>query len=62
MVPKEVHKILEHGPVTIISAYKTVSAKLSGYGTMELTEFNSYLEGFAIHDGKIFGAAYPTLF
>lgn len=62
MVPKEVRKILEHGPVTIISAYKTVSAKLSDYGTMELTEFNSYLEGFAIHDGKIFGAAYPTLF
>ena len=62
MVPKEVHKILEQGPVPVISAYKTVSAKLSDYGTMELTEFNSYLEGFAIHDGKIFGAAYPTLF
>ena len=62
MVPKEVHKILEQGPVPVISAYKTVSAKLSDYGTMELTEFNSYLEGFAIHDGKIFGAAYPSLF
>lgn len=62
MVPKEVHKILKQGPVPVISAYKTVSAKLSDYGTMELSEFNSYLEGFAIHDGKIFGAAYPTLF
>lgn len=62
MVPQEVHKILEHGPVPIISAYKSISAKLSDFGTMELTEFNSYLSGFAIHNGKIYGAADPTLF
>ncbi len=62
LVPAEVLKILEQGPVPVISAYKTISAKLSEYGTMELTEFNSYLDGFAVHDGKIYGAAYPTLF
>lgn len=62
MVSKEINKILEKGPVPIITAYKTISAKLSDYGTMEITEFNSYLDGFAVHDGKIFGSAYPTLF
>lgn len=62
MVPEEVGKILEKGPITVMNAYKIVSAKLSEYGTMELPEFNSYLKGFAIHDGKILGAAEPTLF
>lgn len=62
LVPDEVLKIVERGPVSVMDAYKTVSAKLSDYGTMELSEFNSYLNGFAIHGGKIFGAADPTLF
>ena len=62
LVPREVNRILEHGPIPVMNAYKEISAKLSDYGTMELSEFNTYLNGFAIHDGKIFGAAYPTLF
>lgn len=62
LVPDEVLKIVERGPVSVMDAYKIVSAKLSDYGTMELSEFNSFLNGFAIHGGKIYGAADPNLF
>ena len=62
LVSQEVNRILEHGPTPVMTAYKVVSAKLSDYGTMEFSEFNSYLSNFAIHDGRIIGATYPSLF
>lgn len=62
LVNNYMHKLTQKGTYSLLDSYLEISAMFEEYGTMELSEFKSYISDFAIENGKIYGCTQLSLF
>ena len=61
-VNEAMYQLVSSGVHSLLDSYIKISAMFEEFGTMELSEFKSYISDFAIENGKVYGCTQLSLF
>lgn len=62
VVNEAMYQLVSSGVYSLLDSYMKISAMFEEFGTMELSEFKSFISDFAVKNGKVYGYTQLSLF